>query len=158
VSRLFGAALLLILAVGIITIGFAAGMEMRALLRPRSAVVLDRDILSLREPRLPLVVTATAYSLTADQTDATPFISRCGRIDPRGVPAGGGRFLPAVAVSQDLLAIADCGAIVRVDGREKVVWDTMHPRWRMRVDRLLPSRAEALAHGVRPALLEVIRP
>lgn len=156
-TRLFRAAVLLFVALGVIALGIAAGFAWAARTRPAPAVQV-RDALSLREPRLPLVVTATAYSLTPDQTDDTPFIARCGRIDPRGVPAGDGRFLPAVAVSQDLLAVADCGAIVRVDGEEYVTWDTMAPRWTLRVDRLRATREEALRHGVRAATFEVVRP
>lgn len=111
----------------------------------------------LRAGRLPMVVERTAYSLEVAQTDSTPFIARCGRIAPAGVPIGGGRYLPAAAVSRDLLKLADCGARIRVDGREYVVWDTMAARWTRRVDLLAASRGEALRLGRRPALLEIGR-
>lgn len=123
----------------------------------QSETLLGPLALRLKPPRLPIVVEVTAYSLTPDQTDSTPFISRCGRIAPEGVPAGGGRYLPAVAVSQDLLAVADCGTRVRLNGREYISWDTMHPRWQRRVDVLMPSRGEALRWGVRRGLFEAVR-
>jgi 3D (Asp-Asp-Asp) domain-containing protein len=114
-------------------------------------------VVRLRAPRLPLVVDRTAYSLEVAQTDGDPFTGRCGRIAPAGVPVGAGRHMPAVAVSRDLLRLADCGARVRVDGRLFVVWDTMHERWVRRVDVLTAHRGEAVRLGRRPALFEVVR-
>jgi 3D (Asp-Asp-Asp) domain-containing protein len=95
------------------------------------------------------MVTATAYSSTPDQTDSTPFIT-----------ASGARVRPGtLAVSPDLLrdGAVRFGDQVRIEGRLYVVEDTMHRRWRRRVDVWMPSRGEARRWGVRRVRMEVLR-
>lgn len=147
---------LALIALGVLALvaGFKLG-EAYTRRHPRRTVTISA--VRLRSARLPLIVERTAYSLEAAQTDATPFIARCGRITPEGVPVGGGRYRPAIAVSRDLLKVADCGARVRIDGREYVVWDTMHERWTRRVDVLVATRGEAIRQGRRRATFEVAR-
>jgi hypothetical protein len=91
----------------------------------------------------------TAYNALASQTDSTPTLASCGRLaDAPG---------HVVAVSRDLLYTPDgrkrCGqevAVVYDDGTIVlgVIWDTMNRRYRAAADILLPTRAEALQHGV----------
>ena len=119
-----------------------------------SLVVILR--LRLRQPSLPIIVESTAYNLDVAQTDNDPTRGRCGRISPLGVQDLRGQWIPIVAVSRDLLRKADCGARVRIMGKEYVVFYTMHERWIRRVDVLLASRGEAIRHGVRNATFEVV--
>lgn len=160
--RAFVAGALLGLLIGFMLAWFlaperSAAPTLSSSVRHRGLQDSGSPTLRFRPPRLPMIVDVTAYSLEVAQTDATPFISRCGRIAPAGVPAGDGRYLPAVAVSRDLLRLADCGARVRVNGREYVVWDTMSTRWTRRVDVLAASRGDAIRRGIRPGMFEVVR-
>lgn len=90
-------------------------------------------------------VTLTHYSSTVDQTDSDPWVGRCGKV-------GHG----TIGVSRDLLDRLPCGTNVRIEGRVYTVMDTMHPRWRMRVDRWMPSRSSANRAGKRKVLMEVL--
>ena len=91
-----------------------------------------------------LQVTATAYSCEAQQTDSTPHIT-----------ASGAKCQPGVmAVSRDLLKTIPYGSKVWMDGEELVVLDTMHRRWRRRVDIVMPSRGAAIRFGVRRTYIE----
>ena len=83
-------------------------------------------------------VTVTTYNPTKAQCDNTPNITADGtRINTKY--AGKYRYL---AVSRDLLEIVNYGdyvVIEGIDGRYDGVWqvkDTMHPRWKNRVDLL----------------------
>lgn len=76
------------------------------------------------------MVTATAYTSTRSQTDSTPCIGATGRnlcrLHARGVRI--------VAVSRDLLRRYPYGSHLLIHGRRYLVADTMHPRWRNRID------------------------
>ena len=75
-------------------------------------------------------VTATGYTSTRSQTDATPCIGATGlnlcRLHARGVRI--------VAVSRDLLRRYPYGSHILLHGRRYLVADTMHARWRNRID------------------------
>lgn len=108
---------------------------------------------SLSDRAWVLHLTATAYSSSPDETDATPFLTAAGTRTRPGV----------VAVSRDLEALglvfgtrvvitevrgAGCGERAReVVGRVLVVEDRMHRRKRRQLDVWMPSKAEALAFG-----------
>jgi 3D (Asp-Asp-Asp) domain-containing protein len=84
-----------------------------------------------------LRVTATAYNSEPAQTDSTPFVTASGT----RVRAG------TLAVSRDLLELLPYGTKIYV------VEDTMHPRWKRRVDFWMPSRAAAWRFGRREMTL-----
>ena len=115
-------------------------------LLPLSLNYSEAPWLRLRGPEvLPFlrVVTVTYYSSTRRETDKTPRVTASGTRVRRGI----------LAVSRDLLAEAPYGSVVELDGQLYVVEDTMHRRWRKRVDVWVPSREEALRGGRRVGLL-----
>ncbi len=89
-------------------------------------------------------VTATAYSSSPDETDSTPNVGAFGPVGPG-----------TVAVSRDLLRYVRPHQRVKVNGRSYIVRDTMHQRWRRRVDLWKPSKQQAIQYGVREAWLEL---
>ncbi|HLC99800.1 MAG TPA: hypothetical protein VJC11_02455 [Patescibacteria group bacterium] len=99
----------------------------------------DRKVLrSLR-------VTATAYSSTRDQTDASPFISASGvHVFDGMVAANFLRF----------------GTKIRIPDyygdKQFVVLDRMNPRFSSRVDVWMDSRGKAKQFGVRHVRIEVL--
>lgn len=97
-------------------------------------------------PRL-IAVTATAYSCERSQTDSTPDVTASGR------PCGH----PHLAVSRDLLRSLPFGTRVFVGDQEFIVADTMHRRWRNRIDLPFPSRGAAIRFGVREMKLEMMK-
>ncbi len=107
---------------------------------PRRNLVPERT--QAQVARIP--VTVTAYSSHPAETDSDPHVAACGPVRPG-----------TLAVSEDLWERTGCGKRVVLDGREYVVWDRMHPRWRRRVDVWMPSRGAALRHGVRRGVLEI---
>ena len=90
-------------------------------------------------------VTATAYSSTRAQTDATPFISASGTHVFDGMIAA--NFLPF-------------GAKVRIPdlygNKQFVVLDRMHPRFSQRIDIWTESYYKAKQFGVRYVKMEII--
>jgi 3D (Asp-Asp-Asp) domain-containing protein len=91
------------------------------------------------------LVTATGYSSTYDQTDSTPFITASNSQVRWGI----------IALSRDLLREFTPGAPFGYGDRVQIpgvgifiVEDTMHGRWRGRVDIWFPSRSEAARWGV----------
>lgn len=98
------------------------------------AAVAGGAVSALIPPRLgpePVVmaVKASAYNSTPRQTDAQPFVGACGvRLRPDQ---------KSIAVSRDLFrGPLPCGAKVWIDELrdEFVVLDTMHRRWRAKID------------------------
>ena len=104
--------------------------------------IVRHPIVRLKTRALPIIVDVTVYDLEEGQTDGSPFVSRCGKIDPRGVEVAPGKFEPVAAVSQDLLDVADCGTRIRVGSSIWIVWDTMAPRWVRRIDLLRSSNPQ----------------
>lgn len=108
-----------------------------------------------RHHRVVVRVTCTAYSSTPDQTDSTPFITASmQRVQP-GI----------IALSRDLLrrytpgAPFDFGDYVEIIGLGVFrVEDTMHRRWRRRLDLWVESRAEAWRWGRREMLIGLVDP
>jgi 3D (Asp-Asp-Asp) domain-containing protein len=100
-------------------------------------------------------VTVTAYSSTADQTDSTPFVTASNTRVRRGI----------VALSRDLLREFTPGAPFGYGDRVElegvgsfVVEDTMHPRFRQRVDIWFPHRVQARRWGVQRFQLAHLSP
>ncbi len=93
-----------------------------------------------------LRVTATAYSSTPDQTDASPFIAASGARVFDGMVAA--NFLPF-------------GTKIRIPDmygdKQFVVLDRMNKRYSNRVDIWMTSRAKALKFGVRTIRIEVLK-
>lgn len=94
-----------------------------------------------------LPVTVTAYNAVAWQTDSTPWLASCGRLD--AAPG------PVLAVSRDLFYKGGrkrCGETIVVTLRDRVivgvVWDTMAARYKSRVDVLMGTVGEARKFGV----------
>lgn len=96
-----------------------------------------------------LLITATYYWAVPSQTDDTPHIASCGPLTEAGAREG----WHIVALSRDLFFREDgskrCGERVFVkletgDTIWGIVWDTMAPRFTLRVDILV-------ATGYRPA-------
>ena len=93
-------------------------------------------------------VTVTAYSPTRAETDSTPFYAKCGWVQCR-----------TVALSRDLFRILNvrCGALVYITGVGfRVVNDTMHRRWRRKVDLFFWDRRYAKWFGRQRAVLVVV--
>ena len=76
-----------------------------------------------------LAVQATAYNSVKAQTQGDPFLGACGvRLRPG---------MRAIAVSRDLFRkTLHCGQTVYIEelGADYLVLDTMHRRWRNRID------------------------
>ena len=84
------------------------------------------------------VVTATAYNSVKAQTQGDPFLSACGtRLKPG---------MKAIAVSRELFRTTfRCGQRVYIVelGEEYIVLDTMHRRWRNKIDLYMGLDIEA---------------
>jgi 3D (Asp-Asp-Asp) domain-containing protein len=97
-----------------------------------------------------VTVKVTAYTANASETDSTPWLAACGVVKAN-----------TVALSRDLFYRSGkrrCGekvVLLLPGGRRetRVVWDTMARRHWRTVDRLVASRREALAFGVRQGVL-----
>lgn len=91
------------------------------------------------------IVSATAYSSTVDQCDASPFITASGSHVRDGIIAA--NFLPF-------------GAKVKIPeiygDKVFVVEDRMNQRYQSRIDVWMTSRGEALKFGVRTVKIEVL--
>jgi len=90
-------------------------------------------------------VTATAYTSSTQECDATPFLAAWrNQLSPK---------VPSIAVSRDLLDIGlTNGMKVHVEGLEGefVVLDKMNKRWRNRIDIYMNTdRQKALKFGKR---------
>jgi len=101
------------------------------------------DALGPAIPGMAIRVLATAYSSTADQTDASPFITASGTRVHHGTMAA--NFLPF-------------GSRVRIGSTEYTVLDRMNSRYNGKyiVDLWFPTRAEAIAFGVRVVEMEIM--
>ena len=92
-----------------------------------------------------MVVEATAYSSTFDQTDDTPFIAANGTFVHDGVVAA--NFLPF-------------GTKIKIPGvfGEKVftVEDRMHRRFKQRIDVWFPDRESALKFGYKILKVQIL--
>ena len=112
----------------------------RAVLAPVPAAPAVGDARELFE----VAVTVTGYSSTADQTDATPFITAANTRVRTGI----------VALSRDLLREYTPGAPFQFGDRVLIrgigefrVEDTMNRRYRKRVDIWFATRGEARNWG-----------
>ena len=90
-------------------------------------------------------VTATAYSSSTKETDATPYLAAWrNKLNPK---------VPSIAVSRDLLDIGlTNGMKVRIKGfkGEFLVLDKMNKRWKNRIDIYMgDNRRKALKFGKR---------
>lgn len=105
-------------------------------------------------------VTATAYSSYPSQTDSTPFITATGARTRLGI----------IAVSRDLLRTIPYGSRVKLQDlsgnarfnrlfadRVFVVEDTMHVRWRNRIDVWFPDNSTAIRFGKRNLKVTVLQ-
>ncbi|RIH90629.1 hypothetical protein Mgrana_03208 [Meiothermus granaticius NBRC 107808] len=105
-------------------------------------------------------VTATAYTSLSSQTDGSPFITATGARTRLGI----------IAVSRDLLGTLPYGSRVKLQDlsgetrfnrlfsdRVFVVEDTMHIRWRNKIDVWFPDNATAVRFGVRKLKLTVLQ-
>jgi 3D (Asp-Asp-Asp) domain-containing protein len=114
--------------------------DLRSLLLRAGYAVVNDDHYSIR-------LLATGYSSCVWETDDTPFITASNTRTRSGI----------VALSRDLLdrynpdAPFSFGDAVHISGLgDFVVEDSMHWRWRRRVDLWFPSKQEARRFGVRP--------
>lgn len=102
---------------------------------------------SVRGKKRSVTVTATAYSSTADQNDATPHHGAWG-----DKVTGLGKGVRAIAVSQDLEALGlERNRVVHIDSLKGdfVVLDRMPDKWKKRIDIHMTSKAEAERWGKR---------
>lgn len=96
-------------------------------------------------PNKELVVEATAYSSTFDQTDDTPFITANGTYVHDGVVAA--NFLPFGTTIK----------IPEVYGDKVfVVKDRMHRRFQKRIDIWFPDRQSALRFGYQELKIQIL--
>jgi 3D (Asp-Asp-Asp) domain-containing protein len=113
--------------------------DLRSLLLRAGYAVVSDDQLSIR-------LIATGYSSCRWETDDTPFITASNTRTRTGI----------VALSRDLIdrynpeAPFSFGDAVHISGLgDFIVEDSMHWRWRRRVDLWFPSKREARRFGVR---------
>ncbi len=111
-----------------------------------SAGGIDNDVQTASSsPNKELVVQATAYSSTFDQTDDTPFIAANGTLVHDGVVAA--NFLPFGTTIK----------IPEVYGDKIfVVEDRMHKRFDNRIDIWFPDRQSALKFGYKELKIQVL--
>lgn len=101
-----------------------------------------------------LEVTATAYTLSPEETDD----------GPRGLAAWGDVLKPgmnAIAVSRDLIEMGlDHMTKVKIEGLEGtyVVMDKMAARWEKKIDILMSSREKAMEWGKRTVTIHWTNP
>lgn len=91
-----------------------------------------------------IAVTASAYSSTVEQTDASPFITASGSLVRHGVVAA--NFLPLhtkIRIGEETFTIED-----RMNAR----YNDVH-----RIDIWMPSQEAALAFGTRTLLIEIVQ-
>ena len=92
-----------------------------------------------------LVVEATAYSSTIDQTDDTPFIAANGTYVHDGVVAA--NFLPF-------------GTLIKIPeiygDKIFIVEDRMHRRFQKRIDIWFPDRQSALKFGYQELKIQIL--
>jgi len=113
-------------------------------------IVLSLSVLSAcAEKREYLEVTATAYTSSRGETDATPNIAAWGdKLKPG---------MKSIAVSRDLIKMGlGYGVKVRIDGfkGEYIVLDKMNKRWRKKIDIYMgKDRKKALEWGKRKLII-----
>lgn len=106
------------------------------MISPADAEINTQAVVSNSSPDKELIVEATAYSSTVDQTDDTPFIAANGTYVHDGMVAA--NFLPFGTVIK----------IPEVYGDKIfVVEDRMHRRFQNRIDVWFPDRQSALEFG-----------
>ena len=107
-------------------------------------------------PKFKLEVTATAYTSLAHLTDSTPFLT-ASMTRPR-VEYRDGVQWHVVAVSRDLLTVFPYGSKVLLRCPNRLIYglveDTMHVRWRRRVDIWFPDLNQALRWGKKECVIE----
>lgn len=100
-----------------------------------------------------LKVKSTAYTLSSYETDSTPNIAAWGdRLS---------RYDRVIAVSADLLKQGlTRGRRVTIEGLSGVyvVKDKMHPRWRNKIDVLMPTKRQAINKwGRRTVVIKIVK-
>lgn len=107
-------------------------------------------------PKFKLKVTATAYTSLAHLTDSTPFLT--ASMTRTRVEYRNGVQWHVVAVSRDLLMVFPYGSKVLLRCPNRLIYglveDTMHVRWRRRVDIWFPDLSQALRWGKKECVLE----
>lgn len=107
-------------------------------------------------PKFKLKVTATAYTSLARLTDSTPFLT--ASMTRTRVEYREGIQWHVVAVSRDLLTVFPYGSKVLLRCPNRLIYglveDTMHVRWKRRVDIWFPDLNQALRWGKKECVLE----
>ncbi|QAY18138.1 hypothetical protein [Thermus phage TSP4] len=107
-------------------------------------------------PKFKVRVTATAYTSLAHLTDSTPFLT--ASMTRTRVEYRNGVQWHVVAVSRDLLTVFPYGSKVFLRCPNRLIYglveDTMHIRWRRRVDIWFPDLSQALRWGKKECILE----
>lgn len=97
---------------------------------------------------LALKVTVTAYSSTPDQTQGDPFTTASGEKVKPGI----------VAISRDLKKHLPWGSKIHLEGIGTfIVQDTMHRRWRQRVDIWMENRKAAKRFGKKQTIMRRVK-
>ncbi len=92
-----------------------------------------------------IIVEATGYSSTVDQTDSTPFVAANGTMVHDGV------------VAANFLAFGTKIRIPEVYGdRVFVIEDRMNKRFQNRIDIWFPDRASALKFGYKQVRVQIL--
>ncbi len=141
-------------------LAFSSGAEVATLRRTMGRLLdeqaqlrdllLDAGYAVYSDGEFAVVLAATGYSSSVRETDDSPHITASNTHTRTGI----------VAMSRDLLrrynpeAPFAFGDVVHISGLgDFVVEDSMHPRWRRRVDVWFPSRREAMRFGRRRVLV-----
>lgn len=107
-------------------------------------------------PKFKIKVTATAYTSLARLTDSTPFLT--ASMTRTRVEYRDGVQWHVVAVSRDLLKAFPYGSKVLIRCPDRLIYglveDTMHVRWKRRVDIWFPDLNQALRWGKKECVLE----
>ena len=92
-------------------------------------------------------VTASAYNTVPSQTQGNPNIGSCGRVSTK-----------TIAVSRDLRKKYPCGTKVKIKGKTYTVMDTMHPRWKNKIDICYGKDIRGARNfGVRKVSMQVLK-
>ena len=92
-------------------------------------------------------VTASAYNTVPSQTQGNPNIGSCGRVSTK-----------TIAVSRDLRKKYPCGTKVKIKDKVYTVMDTMHPRWKNKIDICYGKDIRgARKFGVRKVTMQMVK-
>ena len=134
----------------------ALGESLRSLLAEQEMLrteLLDADYTVVSDGRLYARLVATGYSSTVRETDDTPFVTASNTRTRPGI----------VALSRDLLrrynprAPFSFGDVVHISGLgDFIVEDSMHWRWRRRIDIWFPAPHLAWRFGKREVTISML--